>query len=132
MNIKTIVGAGFAALLVAGVSSGAEAKKAPHSHAHFELFPFGERCLVVGIHRNCAGMGYGGPGYYDEPWNDYPVISHRLTCDEARFRVRERGFKKISTKDCSGKSYSFTASKNGARYLVKVNAHTGRVKASAL
>lgn len=49
-----------------------------------------------------------------------------------RVSLHKSGFKKISTKDCSGKSYSFTASKNGARYLVKVNAHTGRVKASAL
>ncbi len=46
--------------------------------------------------------------------------------------VRERGFRKVVTRDCSGRNYSFTGSKNGRRYVVTVNARTGRIRASAL
>jgi hypothetical protein len=121
MNIKTIIGAGFAAFVLAGAPSMADAKRPPRSFFGFDDSPFGEHCVRIVHHYHCHSHVIGGD-----------VSSHRLSCNEARFRVRERGFKKITTRDCSGKSYSFTASKNGARYLVKVNAHTGRVKASAL
>lgn len=157
MTIRTIITAtGLAAMMLAGFG-GAAAEAKPHRHLQrpffeFEDYPFGQHCMRFGHALHCSEPRWGGtnhimrrdPGYYswsNDPfdpgyrvYNDDPgySFSHRLSCGEARERVRSLGFKKVVSKDCSGKSYSFTGSKRGHRYLVKVNAHTGRVKPYAM
>lgn len=127
--IKTgIFSAALAAVLLAGVSGTAEAKRLNKPYFAFEDYPFGEHCMRFGSHLHCSGPNFGRPGPHDPGY----AFTHRLSCDEARFRVRERGFKKVVAKDCSGKSYVFTGRKNGHRYAIKINAHTGRMKISGL
>jgi hypothetical protein len=130
MIIKTVFSAGLAAMVLAGFAGVAEAKKV-RPYVEFEDFPFGEHCMRIGNHLHCSGANFGHPGYR-HPHDPGYAFTHRLSCGEAKSRVRARGFHKIVTRDCSGKSYSFAASKNGMRYTVKVNAHTGRVKAYGL
>jgi hypothetical protein len=131
MTIKTIFRAGLAVLVFAGLSGVAEAKRGHRPYVEFEDFPFGEHCMRIGSHLHCSGANFGHPGFR-HPHDPGYAFTHRLSCGEAKSRVRARGFNKIVTKDCSGKSYSFSAIKKGNRYLVKVNAHTGRVKVYGL
>ena len=131
MTIKTIFKAGLAALVLAGLSGVAEAKRGHRPYVEFEDFPLGEHCMRIGSHLHCSGANFGHPGFR-HPHDPGYAFTHRLSCGEAKSRVRDRGFHKIVTKDCSGKSYSFSAIKKGNRYLVKVNAHTGRVKVYGL
>lgn len=111
MIIKTILSAGVAAVLLAGLAGTAEAKKGHSPYVEFEDFPFGEHCMRIGHHRHCS----------------IPTYSQRLSCDEARFRLKMKGYKNILTRDCSGNSYSFSAKKNGKRRLLTMNAITGRL-----
>ena len=132
MTFKSFLAVGMTALSLAGLAGAAEAKTRIQIGIGAPLWS--DDCAWIGHQYHCFGPHYGNPhydpryGYYD----DEPRFSHRIDCQEALFRVRERGFRKVATKDCHGKSYSFTGSKNGHRYLVKVNAHTGRMKAHAL
>jgi hypothetical protein len=133
MTFKSILAVGVTALSLAGLVGTADAKTRIHIGIGAPPL-WSDDCEWIGRQYHCFGPHYGNPhydpryGYYD----DEPRFAHRIACGEARSMVRERGYRKVVTKECSGKSYSFSAVKNGHRYLVKVNAHTGRMKAYAL
>lgn len=133
MTFKSILAVGMTALALAGFTSTAEAKTKVYIGIGASPM-WSDDCQWIGSHYHCFGPRYIRPSF--EPrygvFDDESHLVHRIACGEARSMVRERGYKKVITKDCDGKSYSFTGSKNGHRYLVKVNAHTGRMKAYAL
>jgi hypothetical protein len=64
-------------------------------------------------------MGY--YGYYD----DYS--RRRLSCGEARARVRQSGFRNVTTIECNGRTYTFEATRRGRDVTVFVNSRNGRV-----
>jgi len=92
-------------------------------------------------HPYAAGCGY-GHGYYRPPIEYYrPPISHyqrprylpprwhnaRLSCGEAREIVKDRGYRKVRTRNCGGPTSSFIGVKRGNLWLVKVNTRNGRL-----
>ena len=83
--------------------------------------------------------GYCGPGwgyyrggrYYDDPPRYYDDRRrHRnanVSCGEAREMLRDRGYRRISSRDCGGRTYVFTAVKRGNLYRIAVRAWNGAV-----
>ncbi len=76
--------------------------------------------------------------YYETPWWTLPLIIggsiatdnygngyDRLSCGEARARVRNSGFRNVSTIECNGRIYTFEATRRGRDVRVYVNSRTG-------
>lgn len=51
----------------------------------------------------------------------------RLSCGEAKWRVRERGYRNVDTIECRGRTYTFEASRRGNRVIVYVDSRSGEV-----
>lgn len=81
----------------------------------------------------------GAPHYRDRMGPDYrfrpgygwylprDIRRNRLSCAEARRLVRDYGYRNVATRDCSGRTYAFLATRRGFDVRVFVNARTGRV-----
>jgi hypothetical protein len=71
----------------------------------------------------------GGYGYYPRPgyFVPHPIIRDRVSCREATWMLRDRGFHSIYATDCGGSSYSFIARKHGDKFKIKVNSYNGRI-----
>lgn len=52
---------------------------------------------------------------------------YRMSCGEAKWSVRNRGYRNVATIECRGATYTFRATRNGNRVKVYVNARTGAV-----
>jgi hypothetical protein len=76
--------------------------------------------------------------YYETPWWTLPLIIGgsiandnygggygRLSCGEARSRVRNSGFRNVATIECQGRTYTFEATRRGRDVTVYVNSRTG-------
>lgn len=71
-----------------------------------------------------------GPDYMFRPGHGWyrPVGMHgRLSCGEARNRVRNSGFRNVSTIECQGRTYTFEATRHGRDMTIYVNSRTGAV-----
>jgi len=67
------------------------------------------------------------PPFYDDPYRpnyDYD----RVSCKEARWIVRERGFRDVRTTSCGGKYHVFVAKKRGGVFRIKVYSRNGRIQ----
>jgi hypothetical protein len=65
-----------------------------------------------------------GYGWY----RPVPVYKRgRLSCGEAKWRVRDKGFRNVSTIECRGATYTFKARRGDNRVTVYVNSRNGRV-----
>ena len=74
----------------------------------------------------CGGYGYyPRPGYF-VPHPDYDY-GNRVSCNEARWIVRERGFRDVRTADCGGKYHTFFGRKKGGTFRIKVYSRNGRI-----
>ena len=51
----------------------------------------------------------------------------RLSCGEAKWRVRNRGYRNVATIECRGRTYTFEASRRGNRVIVYVDSRSGNV-----
>ncbi len=74
---------------------------------------------------HCRGYGIGHryrPGYrlYDD-------FGDSISCREASWIVRERGYRRVSTIECRGSSYTFVAQKRGRNFQIKVHARSGDI-----
>jgi hypothetical protein len=94
----------------------------------------GRRCSRREGHCRHFHDGY----YYETPWWTLPLIIGggigyddggygRLSCGEARARVRHSGFRNVSTIECNGRTYTFEATRRGRDVTVYVNSRTGAV-----
>jgi hypothetical protein len=73
---------------------------------------------------HCRGFGHRyRPGYplYDDDYGD------RISCREASWIVRERGYRRVSTVECRGSSYTFVAQKRGRNFQIKVHSYSGDI-----
>lgn len=52
---------------------------------------------------------------------------NRLSCGEARARVRYSGYRNVATIECRGSTYTFEATRKGRDVTVFVNARTGAI-----
>ena len=77
-----------------------------------------------------------GGYYYETPWWTLPLIiggsighdnygDGRLSCGEARARVRSSGFRNVNTIECNGRTYTFEATRRGRDVTVFINSRTG-------
>jgi len=123
MALKTVLAACLATFILAGPAS------ADH-RLHLGLGPVlqSDDCDWIGQVYHCFGPHFGNP-HVVEP---HHTAFNRMSCSEARLRVQQRGFRKVKTERCHGKTLTFIAVKNGKNYRVKVNAFTGRLKPYAL
>ena len=110
---KIIFASAFAAALAVGFPMGAEAG------SNVKDF----------FDRNEIGDPYGCYGCYPR-FGVYPrvgVYRGRLSCGEARARVRHSGFRNVATIECRGRTYTFEATRRGRDVIVYVNARTGAI-----
>jgi hypothetical protein len=75
------------------------------------------------------GQGYGGPG---NEWNnsdhrDRGYRHHRLSHEEIRWILRDRGYHRIRFFDDSGRVYQVRARKHGETYFLVVSARSGEI-----
>lgn len=82
----------------------------------------------------CGGYGYySRPGYFiPHPGygyeNDYgDGYGDRVSCKEARWIVRERGFRDVRTADCGGKYHTFIGRKKGGLFKIRIYSRNGRI-----
>ncbi len=135
MAIKTLIAAGLAAATFAFMPvTPAEAKTK----------------IVIGIGTPGYYDGYGNdycyrhprrcggyaprPHYYYVPRHrpvyddyDYEPVRRKLSCRAAANLVDDSGFNKVRISECQGRIYTFTASRKGHRFVVKVNAVSQRI-----
>lgn len=105
--------AAVAATLAIGVPTAAEAAK-------------------VKIYLGVPHYGYQvGPDYrFREGYGWYRPVGYnrgRLSCGQAKWRVRDMGFRNVSTIECRGVTYTFEATRRGRDVTVFVNSRNGRV-----
>ena len=72
----------------------------------------------------------GGYGYYPRPgiYDPYPDYYDRVSCQEARWSLRERGYRKIRTTSCGGKYHVFIAQKRGGIFKIRIYSRNGRIQ----
>jgi hypothetical protein len=76
-------------------------------------------------------LGLGGDpgyasGYYVDPDFHRPHW-HRISCGEGRERVKWAGFRRVRPLDCSGRRFTYRASKRGDIFVVSVSSRSGRI-----
>jgi hypothetical protein len=110
---KTIIGLLAAVAITGGMATVAEAK------VNFKIY-LGEPYYDYRVGPDYRY--YDGRGWY-RPMHQRANIS----CGEAKRIVRDRGFRNVATRECEGRTYTFSAKRNGYRFLVFVNSRTGAV-----
>lgn len=110
-----LLASALAATLGLGLSSAAEAH-----NVNFKLF-FG-----------LPHYGYQvGPDYRFRPGYGWYRAGKgnvvRLSCGAAKARVRNSGYRNVSTIECSGATFTFRATRNGNASRIFVNARTGAI-----
>ncbi len=66
-----------------------------------------------------------GYGWYQD--TRYYNNRGRLSCGEARARVRNNGFRNVATIECNGRTYTFEATRRGRDVTVFVDSRNGRM-----
>ena len=78
-----------------------------------------------------------GRGWYRDEFNDYPSYEdrrfydrriERLSCGDARRIVKRNGYRNVSARECSGRTYTFFATRKGRDVIIYVNARTGSLR----
>ena len=73
----------------------------------------------------CGGYGYNPhPGFYDPS----PNFPEWVSCKEARWNLRERGYRDIRTTSCGGRYHVFIAQKRGGIFKIRISARSGRIQ----
>ena len=116
---KTLIALLAGVALFAGLSSTADAKVRIYLGVPYYDYQVGPDYMY--------NNGYGGwyrPGY--RMGFNYGFHG-RLSCNEARRLVRQRGFQNVMTRECDGRTYTFFAMRHNHRVVVFVDARTGDV-----
>jgi hypothetical protein len=134
MFLKSVFTAAMLLLATAPMSQQAEAKTRVHIGIGFGDPFFYDRCPYGWPDFRCD---YGRRHFYDDEFGPRfryyhrPYRFHRyvdkMSCTQARHTLRGLGYGQISTRDCSGKFYSFNATRKGRAYRVNVNAYSGEI-----
>jgi len=112
---RLFVAAAIAASLAIGLPSAAEAHKARvqiffgYPHYSYQVGPG---------YMYRAGYGWYWPGYRNQA---------RLSCGQAKWSVRNQGYRNVSTIECRGATYTFRGARNGRGYILYVNSRSGAV-----
>ena len=109
-----ILTAVFAAALAVGLPAAAEAKT--NVKIYFGVPHYSYR--VGPDYRFRDGYGW---------YRSSAIHRGRLSCGDAKRRVRNSGFRNVSTIECQGRTYTFEATRRGRDVTVYVNSRTGEV-----
>jgi hypothetical protein len=116
---KTIFGILASVMLMGGAATVAEAK------TNFSLYfgvPYYDQRLGDDYRY------YPNRGWYRDDTRLRNRGYGRISCNQARNLVRERGYRNVIVRDCGGRTYAFNARRNNNnRVIVYVNARTGAV-----
>ena len=104
---KIIFASAFSAALALGMPLGAEAKSNVQNY----------------MDRHEIGDPYGCYGCYPRVGLYYG----RISCGEAKARVRHGGYRNVATIECRGSTYTFEATRKGRDVTVFVNARNGAI-----
>ncbi len=136
--MKNLILAGVCAASMVFGLSGAEAKSSVH--IYFGVPHYGYAVDPDYIYR--SGYGWYDPdyayddeedegyGYYDHPYGERyrdQYARNRLSCGEARRKVRNQGYRDVRTVECNGITFTFRAWRNGRPHQILVNSRTGAV-----
>ena len=130
MLMKSTLAASLMAAALAFSPATAEAK----TSVHISIGGWPGYCNAYRDDGYCGpGYGYyrGGrfyddpPPYYYERRRDYRNAN--VSCGEAREMLRDRGYRRISSRDCGGRTYVFTAVKYGNLYRIEIRSRNGAV-----
>jgi hypothetical protein len=75
-------------------------------------------------------FGVGAPSYGYGVYGDgsyRPYHRRKLSCWRARQLVRDHGFRRVRTIECSGRVYTFRGIRRGHPVIIKVDARFGRI-----
>jgi hypothetical protein len=73
---------------------------------------------------------FGGFWYPEPYWLGYSyglVAPYRISCGEGRAIVRDRGFRRVRTVECRGRTYTYLGRRQGDRFRVFVSSRSGRI-----
>jgi hypothetical protein len=71
-----------------------------------------------------------GEYWYPEPyWLGYGLVSvpYRVGCAEGRRIVRDRGFNRVRTVECQGRTFTYVGRRHGDSFRVFVSSRSGRI-----
>jgi hypothetical protein len=118
--LKTLLVAAGVALGVALSGQAAEAKT--HVFIGIGGFPGGYCGGYYYDRYRCGGYGYIPHRVYRDPY-----IARGISCSEAAWRLRDRGYRNVVARDCRGSTYGYTARKRGGPVSIRVNAYNGGI-----
>jgi|SRR5687768_2364378 hypothetical protein len=80
-------------------------------------------------HKDDEFRFYFGGFWYPQPyWSGYGYhVPYRIGCGEGRAIVRDRGFNRVRTLECQGRTYTYLGRRHGDSFKVLVSARTGRI-----
>jgi hypothetical protein len=80
-------------------------------------------------HKDDRFRFYFGGFWYPEPyWLGYGLrVPYRIACAEGREIVRDRGFRRVRTIECRGRTYTYLGRRHGDSFRVVVSARSGRI-----
>lgn len=70
---------------------------------------------------------FGGFWYPEPYWRYGLVINPRVSCGEGRLIVRDRGFRRVRTVECRGRTYTYLGRRHGDTFRVILSSRTGRI-----
>ena len=81
-------------------------------------------------HKDDEFRFYFGGFWYPQPyWQDYGLVGapYRIGCAEGRSIVRDRGFYRVRTIECQGRTFTYIGRRHGDTFRVILNSRTGRI-----
>jgi hypothetical protein len=81
-------------------------------------------------HKDDRFRFYLGGYWYPEPyWQGYGLVSapYGIGCAEGRSIVRDRGFYRVRTLECQGRTFTYIGRRHGDTFKVLVSSRTGRI-----
>ncbi len=118
---KFFLAAAVAASLVIGMPLAAEAHTKVGIFFGFPHYGY----QVSPDYQYRTGYGWYLPAYRYEQ-RRYQSMA-RLSCGEAKWTVRQNGYRDVSTVECRGVTFTFRGTRNGNRHVLYVNSRTGGI-----
>ena len=81
-------------------------------------------------HKDDEFRFYFGGFWYPQPyWQGYGLVGvpYRIGCAEGRSIVRDRGFNRVRTLECQGRTFTYVGRRHGDTFNVVVSSRTGRI-----
>ncbi len=118
---RLILASAVAAAVVIGLAPAADAKV--KVGVFFGVPHYDYRVGPDYVYRD--GYGWYQPSYRYGAYGGYD--RRRLSCGEARWQVRNSGYRNVSTVECEGRTYTFEGTRHGRPVTIFVNSRSGAI-----